>query len=84
MWDAFLKQRISSTQPFWVDSLCIAQTISHEKTFAIGAIDYIYRAASKVVVVLEDIATSRQKMTAILCSAEAEAPLECWYETAQA
>ena len=74
MWNAFLKQRLSPTEPYWVDSLCITQTLGHEKSFAIGAMDYVYRAARKVIVVLEDIAISKSGMDAILRYAETNKP----------
>ena len=75
MWNAFLKQRLSPTEPYWIDSLCITQTLGHEKTFAIGAMDYVYRAARKVIVVLEDIAISELEMGAILRYAETNKPM---------
>lgn len=75
MWDAFLKQRLSPTEPYWVDSLCITQTIGHEKSFAIGAMDYVYRAARKVIVIIEDAAISESEVDAILRYAEKNEPM---------
>ena len=75
MWDAFLKQRLSPTEPYWIDSLCITQTLGHEKSFAIGAMDYVYRAARKVIVVLEDTAISKSEVDAILRYAETNEPM---------
>lgn len=75
MWDAFLKQRLSPAEPYWVDSLCITQTLGHEKSFAIGAMDYVYRAARKVIVVIEDAAISKSEMDAILRYAETNEPM---------
>jgi hypothetical protein len=37
----------------------------HEKTFAIGAVDFVYRAARQVIVALEDIALSTHEMSAL-------------------
>ena len=75
MWDAFLKQRLLPTEPYWVDSLCITQSLGHEKSFAIGAMDYVYRAARKVVVVIEDTAISESEVDAILRYAETNEPM---------
>ncbi len=75
MWDAFLKQRLLPTEPYWVDSLCITQTLGYEKSFAIGAMDYVYRAARKVVVVIEDTAISESEVDAILRYAETNEPM---------
>lgn len=74
-WDAFLKQRLSNAEPYWVDTLCITQTLGHEKSFAIGAMDYVYRAARRVIAVLEDIAISKSEMDAILRYAETNEPM---------
>lgn len=75
MWGAFLKQRLSPTEPYWIDSICITQTLGHEKSFAIGAMDYVYRAARKVVVVLEDIACTESEVDALIRYAETNKPM---------
>lgn len=74
-WDAFLKQRLSNTEPYSVDTLCITQTLGHEESFAIGAMDYVYRAARRVIAVLEDIAISKSEIDAILRYAETNEPM---------
>lgn len=75
MWHAFLQQRLSSTEPYWVDSICITQDLGHEKSFAIGAMDYVYRAARKVIVVIEDVAVTESEVDAILRYAERNEPM---------
>ena len=81
MWHAYLEQRLSRNEPYWVDSLCITQTLGHEKTFAIGAMDYIYRAARKVIVVLEDTAISRSEVDAIFRYVETNKPMHLREDT---
>ena len=74
MWNAFLKQRLLSHEPYSVDSLCFTQSLGHEKTFAIGAMDHVYRAARKVIVVIEDAAISESEVDAMLHYAETNEP----------
>ncbi|KAL8887953.1 MAG: hypothetical protein Q9215_004536 [Flavoplaca cf. flavocitrina] len=57
MWTALLAQ-LREQECFWIDQLCITQSSESEKKAAIGSMDLVYRAARKVVVVLEDIALS--------------------------
>lgn len=49
MWNAFLKPRLSPTEPYRIDSLCITQPLGHEGGSATGAVDYVYRAGRKVI-----------------------------------
>lgn len=67
MWSAFLLQRLSPSEGFWCDQLCIVQEpSSHEKELAIGAMDLLYKGARKVVVALEDIAITKLEVNALV------------------
>lgn len=66
MWSAFLSQRLSPSEGFWCDQLCIEQNSTHEKESAIGAMDLLYKSARKVVVALEDIAITKEEMDVLV------------------
>jgi len=73
LWAAFM--RVTGHSPFWVDQLCIDQDNETEKELAIGAMDFVYRAAIKVVVALEDIALDNDEAGALSDYAKHNIPL---------
>jgi len=55
MVDKILSLRESKDEGVWVDQLCIDQENDEEKRIAIGSMDVIYRAARRLIIVLEDV-----------------------------
>lgn len=47
--------RASPDEGVWLDKLCINQGDEAEKAVAIGAMDVIYRAARRIIILLEDV-----------------------------
>jgi hypothetical protein len=54
MWNHVLSS-LEDDQGLWVDQSCINQIDDDEKQAAVGSMDVIYRSATEVVVILEDV-----------------------------
>ena len=52
---AIMRHRQSADEGIWMDQLCINQDSAEEKITHIGAMNIIYRAARRVLILLEDI-----------------------------
>src|SRR5438034_3099637 len=50
-----MKLRESNDEGVWIDQLCINQGNKEEKRIAIGSMDVIYRAARRLIIILEDV-----------------------------
>jgi hypothetical protein len=55
MVNKILEKRNSEDEGVWLDNRCLDQKNDEEKKTAIGAIDIIYRACRRLLVVLEDV-----------------------------
>jgi hypothetical protein len=55
MVDKILSLRESKDEGIWIDQLCIDQENEDEKKIAIGSMNVIYRAARRLIIVLEDV-----------------------------
>jgi len=59
MVDAIMSLR-QTGEGVWIDKLCINQADSNEKKVAIGAMDILYRAARRLVILLEDVQLDKE------------------------
>ncbi len=61
MVEAILKLRESPQEGVWIDRACIDQTSPAEKADAIGCMGFIYKAARRLVIPLEDVQLTREE-----------------------
>ena len=70
MVNAVMSLRESQDEGVWLDKLCINQQDSMEKKVQVGAMDFIYRSARRVVILLEDVQLSEEEEAAGLAYAD--------------
>lgn len=64
MMDFVMCLRASDDEGVWLDKLCINQNDEADKMAHIGAMDVVYRAARRVVILLEDVQLSSEEEAA--------------------
>lgn len=63
---ALLGLRENAHEGVWIDNVCIKQKDEAEKVKAIGSMDIVYRAARRLVIILEDVKLSKDEQAVAL------------------